>query len=173
MKKHIQKIYQYLLFFVTMAVLAINGASGGVAGEIVSQATGEITPQATGGITPQGVGEITPRATGEIIPQATGRIVPQATGEIFPDWFRKPDLLPDTDIWTLFENITRFLMTIAIPLATIFYIWAAFLYLTSGGNEKRIKAAHQTVLYTTIGLAVIISADALAAIVKDVLSPLV
>jgi len=90
--------------------------------------------------------------------------------EIFPSWFKRPDILPDTDIWTLFNNISGFLMTIAVPLSTIFYIWAAFLYLTAGGNEKKIQTANKAVIYTTIGLAVILSAHALAAIAKDVFS---
>ena len=143
MRKYIQKIYQRLLFFATTAVLAING----------------------------GIRIATIHNGGGGAPSREGfEAVPQSTFEIFPRWFQKPDLLPDTDIWMLFKNITGFLTMIAIPLATIFYIWAAFLYLTSGGAEKRIKAAHQTVLYTTIGLAVVLSAEALAAIVKDVFS---
>jgi len=94
----------------------------------------------------------------------------RSTREIFPRWFTRPDILPATDIWILFDNISEFLMTIAIPLSTIFYIWAAFLYLTAGGDEKKIKTANQAVLYTTIGLAVILSASALAEIVKNAFS---
>lgn len=89
---------------------------------------------------------------------------------IFPRWFTPPAILPDTDIWILVDRITDFLMTITIPIATIFYIWAAFLYLTSGGNESKIKTAHQAVIWTTIGLAVVLLARGLAAIIQNVFS---
>lgn len=114
--------------------------------------------------------EISPGTTGEITPGATGEITPGATGDIFQFKFKPPAGLPK-DIETLLYNITGFLMVVATPLAAIFYIWAAFLYLTSAGNEKKIQTANRAVLYTTIGLGVVLASRGLALIIKDALTP--
>jgi hypothetical protein len=79
---------------------------------------------------------------------------------------RPPANLP-TDIGQLLDNITGFLQTISVPIAAILYLWAAFLYLTAGGNEKTVKKANAAILYTTIGLAVMLVAKGLALVVKS------
>jgi fumarate reductase subunit D len=66
--------------------------------------------------------------------------------------------------------ITSLLRKLATPLAVILYLWAAFLYMTAGGKEENIKKANLAVIYTTIGLAVILLAEVIANIVKGIFS---
>lgn len=56
------------------------------------------------------------------------------------------------------------------PLAVLLALWAGFLYLTAAENADRIKQAHNTLLMLAIGIAILILAPALVALVMDVAS---
>ncbi len=75
------------------------------------------------------------------------------------------------DLTTLLDNITLFAQKLAIPVAIALYLWAAFLYLTSAGEAEKIKRANQAVLYTTVGLIVVLIAHGLALVVKNIFAP--
>lgn len=75
------------------------------------------------------------------------------------------------DLTTLLDNITLFAQKLAIPVAVALYLWAAFLYLTSAGEAEKIKRANQAVLYTTVGLVVVLIAHGLALVVKNIFAP--
>lgn len=77
-----------------------------------------------------------------------------------------PTTLPD-----LLERVTAFAQNISIIIAGALYLWAAFLYLTSGGEPARIKQANRAVLYTTVGLIVVLLAHGLAIVIKNILAP--
>ena len=47
---------------------------------------------------------------------------------------------------------------IAAPLGAIMFAYAGFLYITNGGNESKIKQAHDVFLYVFIGLVVSLAA---------------
>ncbi|MBI3671324.1 TrbC/VirB2 family protein [Candidatus Azambacteria bacterium] len=51
------------------------------------------------------------------------------------------------------------------PLAVLFIIWAGFLYLTAAGKEENIRKANSTIVAVSIGIAVLILAPALVAVV--------
>lgn len=62
-----------------------------------------------------------------------------------------------------------FLSTILMPpLAVLLALWAGFLYLTAAENAERIKQAHNTLIMLAIGIAILILAPALVALVMDV-----
>jgi len=75
------------------------------------------------------------------------------------------------DLTTLLDNITLSAQRLAIPVAVALYLWAAFLYLTSAGEAEKIKRANQAVLYTTVGLIVVLIAHGLASVVKNIFAP--
>jgi hypothetical protein len=50
-------------------------------------------------------------------------------------------------------------------------IWAAFLYLTAGGNEEKIKEAKKRLLYAVIAAAIALSANVINIIVYNLLAP--
>lgn len=52
----------------------------------------------------------------------------------------------------LIKNIMNFLLfTIAMSLAALLFAYAEFLYLTAGGNESKVKQAHEIFKYVLIG----------------------
>ena len=63
------------------------------------------------------------------------------------------------DIPTLIGTIATWLLGIGTTVSTIIVLWAAFLFMTSGGSSTRVTQARQTLLYAIIGLAILILAD--------------
>jgi formate-dependent nitrite reductase membrane component NrfD len=76
-----------------------------------------------------------------------------------------------TDLTTLLDDITLFAQKLAIPVAIALYLLSAFLYLTSAGEAEKIKRANQAVLYTTVGLIVVLIAHGLALVVRNIFAP--
>lgn len=60
------------------------------------------------------------------------------------------------------------IVMIGIPLAALFYLWAGFLFLTSGGQEKPIKTAKQTIIWTTVGVIVLIIGRSIVPLVQSI-----
>ena len=74
-----------------------------------------------------------------------------------------------SDIPTLIGTIATWLLGIGTVIATIVVLWAAFLFMTSGGNEKRVTQARQTLWYAIIGLAILMLADGVALLIQNFL----
>lgn len=66
------------------------------------------------------------------------------------------------------ENIIQIFVTLAGLVATAFLVWGGFRYITSTGNPEALDGAKKTVLYSAIGLAIVIGAFVLSKIVTDV-----
>ncbi|MDO8574851.1 MAG: pilin [bacterium] len=73
------------------------------------------------------------------------------------------------DIPTLIGTIATWLLGIGTVLATIVVLWAALLFMTSGGSEKRVTQARQTLWYAVIGLAILMLADGVALLIQNFL----
>jgi hypothetical protein len=67
------------------------------------------------------------------------------------------------------DKILEFLLQVGVPIAVLMYVWAGFLFLTSGGNEKKVNTAKQAVIWTSVGLAVLIISNGLVEVVKSIL----
>lgn len=65
--------------------------------------------------------------------------------------------------------IAQFILDIALPAAIIMILYAGILYMISGGNEQKVKTAHQALLWGLIGLAVVLIGKGLVLVVCDVL----
>ncbi len=70
---------------------------------------------------------------------------------------------------TLLERIVDFLLTLAGPFAVIMVLWAAFLYITSSGNANRISQAHKVILWTVVGVGVLVLSKGLISLIVDIL----
>lgn len=55
-------------------------------------------------------------------------------------------------------------------LAVIFVFYAAYIYLTAGGDPERIKKAHKQLLYAVIAIAVALMAYGMPLLVRNILS---
>lgn len=81
-----------------------------------------------------------------------------------------PNPLVSGDIPTLIDTIATWLLEIGTVLATIVVLWAAFLFMTSGGNADRVTRARQTLWYAVIGLTVLLLAKGVTLFIQNVLS---
>ncbi|MEK7193193.1 MAG: hypothetical protein AAB652_00170 [Patescibacteria group bacterium] len=59
-----------------------------------------------------------------------------------------------TDVEKLLCRIFGYVFTIFIILSLIMTLWAAFLYLTAGGEPEKIKTAGRTLMYVAVAVAV-------------------
>jgi len=64
------------------------------------------------------------------------------------------------------ENITGWVITVSLVLATMMYVVGGFLWMSDAGNLERVKTAKNIIVSTTIGLVVILMANGLISIVK-------
>ncbi len=70
----------------------------------------------------------------------------------------------------LAKAIGKFLFQIAIPIAVIIIIYAGLLFLTSGGNQEKVKKARTALLYAIIGLAIILIGQGFFTLIKSILN---
>ncbi|MFA5052855.1 MAG: hypothetical protein WC565_02260 [Parcubacteria group bacterium] len=78
--------------------------------------------------------------------------------------------LPAGDPATLIDGIINGLLWIVIPVAALMYLWAGFLFLTSGGNDEKVKQARKTVLWTSVGVAAIVLSKAVEVVIRNLLT---
>lgn len=67
------------------------------------------------------------------------------------------------------NNIVRYANLLLAPLATIMVLVAGLMYMTSGGNEERLKTARQTLLWAVVGIAIVLISNGALAIIKSAL----
>ena len=65
------------------------------------------------------------------------------------------------------ENITGWVITVSLVLATMMYVVGGFLWMSDAGNLERVKTAKNIIVSTTIGLVVILMANGIISIVKS------
>lgn len=64
--------------------------------------------------------------------------------------------------------VLDWVFAVAIVVGVVYIIVAAFQYTTSGGSEDKVRAAHQAVLYATIGIVVAIAAKSVPLVLADI-----
>jgi len=75
-----------------------------------------------------------------------------------------------SDIYTLIEIITKFLIGLAIVITPIIVVYAGFLYITAGGNEEKVKTAQKVLIWALIGFALVLIARGVPALIKQFLT---
>ena len=88
---------------------------------------------------------------------------------------------PSTDTWTLpnplnacsFEDlvmrIANWLYMVMIPLSTIMILYAAFLFMTSAGDEEKIKKARRALTWALVGIGIIIIGAGFVSLIRSIL----
>ncbi|MCL2002038.1 pilin [Candidatus Saccharibacteria bacterium] len=71
---------------------------------------------------------------------------------------------------TVLETILRILTLIVGGLAVAFIVVGGIKYVTSGGDEKKVAGAKNTILYAVIGLVVAIAARVIIGLVLNALN---
>ena len=57
-------------------------------------------------------------------------------------------------VWSLICRVVRILFTLFFILAIVFVLYAAFLYLTAGGDAGKVSTASKMLLYAAIAIVV-------------------
>ncbi len=78
-----------------------------------------------------------------------------------------PPIPRGTTFDDLLNSITNFLYWISFPIAVLMLIVAAFLFVTSGGNQKQLTQAKNLLIYIGIGFLIIILANGVVQLVTD------
>lgn len=66
------------------------------------------------------------------------------------------------------KTISNYLLAILIAVSVFFILWAAYLYLRSGGEEKATGAAKGYLIYAAVAIAVALFARALPSLVNSI-----
>ncbi len=72
-----------------------------------------------------------------------------------------------TKIETFIKSIIQILVTLAGLISAGFFVWGGVGYITSSGNPETLDRSKKTILYSAIGLAVVLGAFVLTNIVSD------
>jgi len=92
------------------------------------------------------------------------------SGALAANTVNVPNPLGDNvTIIELINRITNYLMWIAIVLAPMMIIIAAFTFLTAGGNEKKVGTAKKMLMWAVIGLALVLVSKGIVSLLRDFL----
>ncbi|MFH0773439.1 MAG: pilin [bacterium] len=72
-----------------------------------------------------------------------------------------------TKIQTFIQSVIQVLVTIAGLLSAGFFVWGGVGYITSSGNPESLDKSKKTILYSAIGLAIVLGAFVLSNIVSQ------
>ena len=72
-----------------------------------------------------------------------------------------------TKIETFIKSIIQVLVTLAGLISAGFFVWGGVGYMTSSGNPELLDRSKKTIMYSGIGLAVVLGAFVLTNIVSD------
>jgi len=80
-----------------------------------------------------------------------------------------PNPLQSCSFVDLANRIVDFLLIVAAPIAIIMIIWAGLLYMTSGGNSERRSQANSTLLWTAIGIGILMISKGVTLVLASIL----
>ena len=72
-----------------------------------------------------------------------------------------------TKVQTFIQSIIQILVTLAGLTATGFLIWGGIGYITSSGNPEALDRSKKTILYSGIGLVIVLAAFVLSNIITQ------
>jgi hypothetical protein len=67
------------------------------------------------------------------------------------------------------ETAIGWIQNIVLVLAVILILYAAFLYITSAGDEGKVGTAKKALLYAVIGIAIVLLANSITPIIAQLL----
>ncbi len=71
-----------------------------------------------------------------------------------------------SDVYRYISTVANWLFGILLAIAVIFILYSAFLYLTSGGDEEKVKKAKSYLVYAIIAVAIGLLARGIVALVQ-------
>ena len=92
-------------------------------------------------------------------------IIASAQGGITP----VPVAAESQSLLAIIERVISFAFGFLLVIAALFIVYAAYLYLTSGGSEDGIKSARNYIIYAVIAIAIAFLARIIPFIARQVL----
>jgi len=77
--------------------------------------------------------------------------------------------LTATTVTELIDRIINFIWFLAIVFAPIMFLIGGFTFLTSGGDPQKVSKGKTIMIYTAVGLAIVLVAKGIIALLKDIL----
>ncbi len=74
-----------------------------------------------------------------------------------------------SDVSRVVERIAQFLSSLLLSVSVVVIIIAGFMYLSAGGNEKRVEQATKTITYAMVGIIVGILAYSVPRLITNIL----
>ena len=108
-----------------------------------------------------------------VFAQAPGGNTPSAgapggsTPSLNPE-FRNP-LAADT-VMELIQDVIDILVAIGVPIAVLFLVYAGFLFVTARGSEEQIKKAKGILLWTIVGILILLGAKIIATVLQNTIT---
>ncbi len=72
-----------------------------------------------------------------------------------------------SQIQTFIQSIIQILVTLAGLVSAGFFVWGGFGYITSSGNPELLDRSKKTIMYSAIGLAIVLGAFMLSNMVTQ------
>jgi predicted small integral membrane protein len=72
-----------------------------------------------------------------------------------------------SQIQSFIQSVIQVLITLAGAVSVGFFVWGGFGYITSSGNPEKLDQSKKTILYSAIGLAIVLGAFVLSSIVTQ------
>jgi hypothetical protein len=80
-----------------------------------------------------------------------------------------PNPIGATSVIEIIDRITNYLMWIAIVLAPMMIIIAAFTFLTAAGNTRKVDSAKKMLLWALVGLTLVLVSKGIVNVLKEFL----
>ena len=72
-----------------------------------------------------------------------------------------------SQIQSFIQSVIQVLVTLAGLVSVGFFVWGGFGYITSSGNPESLDRSKKTILYSAVGLAIVLGAFVLSNIVTQ------
>ena len=89
-----------------------------------------------------------------------------------PDYNPLFRILSVNSIQELFVKILDVAVKILMPIVALYIMYAGLLYVLARGNEAKLKKAHDALLYSLIGAAIVLGAFVLVRVLQGTISAL-
>ena len=76
---------------------------------------------------------------------------------------------PNVGLGRLIDSILNFFFGLFLAIAALFIIYAAYLYLTSGGDAEKLTTAKNVIIYAVVAIIVAFISRTIVAVVRNVL----
>lgn len=81
-----------------------------------------------------------------------------------------PNPVKADNLTDLLADVANFIFIIAIPISVIVILISGIRYLLAGGNEDKIKAARQALIWAAIGLVIILIGKGIISVIQSLLN---